>query len=158
MIANNSQPIWRFSKNNLEQTLFSIAYRVEGFFTGATLGEQLGREISHAKVPTPRWGQGKAQRGTMTAQTAERTARMLQTDILTVEQVTELYGISRSTVYAWVQQNRITYYKPSPKILLFRKSEIEDYLLSNRTPSKAEIEAEADTEVLLSAGERKWKA
>ena len=83
---------------------------------------------------------------------------MLQTDILTVKQVTELYGISRSTVYAWVQQNRITYYKPSPKILLFRKSEIEDYLLSNRTPSKAEIEAEADTEVLLSAGERKWKA
>ena len=158
MIANNSQPIWRFAENNLEQTLFSIAYSVEGFFSWSDPRRTTGACNLPRQGSDPRRGHNKAQMGTMTAQTAERTAGMLQTDILTVKQVTELYGISRSTVYAWVQQNRITYYKPSPKILLFRKSEIEDYLLSNRTPSKAEIEAEADTEVLLSAGERKWKA
>lgn len=129
----------------------------------SNIGEGNVRAISHARATASRWKQDSTPDGAFklvlnTGGLSMATPKSQETDILTVEQLTQLYGISRSTVYAWVQQNRITYYKPSPKILLFRKSEIEDYLLSNRTPSKAEIEAEADTEVLLSAGERKWKA
>jgi len=75
-----------------------------------------------------------------------------KTDILTMSQVSELYGLSRSTIYAWVAENRIPYYKPSQKMLLFRQSEIEEYLLENRTPSRSEIEEEANTKVLLSRG------
>lgn len=77
------------------------------------------------------------------------------TDILTVDQVTEMYGLSRSTVYAWVHENRVPHYKPSQKMLYFKQSEIEEYLLSNRIPSRAEIETEANTKLLLSRGDRK---
>ena len=60
-------------------------------------------------------------------------------DVLDINDRQLFTGLSRSRIYALVQEKRIPYYKPSGK-LYFKKSEIEDWMLGSRIAPDHEID------------------
>jgi len=72
-----------------------------------------------------------------------------ESDIITVDEFVDLYDVARSTVYAWVHQKRIPHYKPNARILRFKRSEIDAFMLQNRVASQSEIDEAANTKVIL---------
>ena len=63
---------------------------------------------------------------------------------LTMNDVADLTGLSKSHIYKLVCTKRIPYYKSEGgKFTYFRKSEIEDWLLAHRVPTTDELEANA---------------
>lgn len=63
--------------------------------------------------------------------------------ILTVENLINYSGFSRSYIYKLVHKNVIPYSKPNGKVLFFQKSEIDTFLLKNKSKSVSQIEQEA---------------
>ena len=63
--------------------------------------------------------------------------------ILTVEDLINYTGFSRSYIYKLVHKNVISYYKPNGKTLFFQKNEIDEWLLKNKNQSDSQIEAKA---------------
>jgi excisionase family DNA binding protein len=68
--------------------------------------------------------------------------------IMTVEKTSEYLNISRSQMYKLTSLNLIPYYKPNGKIIYFKKSEIDEWVLKNRNMTKDEIEREANNYIL----------
>ena len=66
-----------------------------------------------------------------------------QKDVLSLAEVSVYTGISKSYLYKLTCRNEIPYYKPNGKMIYFSKSEIDRWLLQNRSESKAEIESQA---------------
>lgn len=80
--------------------------------------------------------------------TSIKQATLLQTkDVLTVEDVTLLTGIPKSTIYKMTSKGEIPYHKPSGTggKLYFNKREVNEFLLQHKRESRQEIEDEADT-------------
>ncbi len=67
-----------------------------------------------------------------------------QRSVLTLEQVARYVNISSSYCYKLTSTNRIPFYRPNGKMLYFSKSEIDEWLLQNKSFSKNEIEKQAD--------------
>lgn len=63
--------------------------------------------------------------------------------ILTVEDLINYTGFSRSYIYKLVHKNVISYYKPNGKTLFFQKNEIDEWLLQNKSFSNSQIEKKA---------------
>ena len=63
--------------------------------------------------------------------------------ILTFEEASEYSGISRSYLYKLTSAKKIPFYKPSGKLVFFLRTELENWLLQNRSKPESEIEAEA---------------
>lgn len=68
---------------------------------------------------------------------------------ITIEELSEKYGLSKSTIYKLTSTGRIPFYKPTGKKIYFDSNEIEKWLLSNRNKTIEEINADADTYVTL---------
>lgn len=64
-------------------------------------------------------------------------------EILNVEDLINYTGYKRSYIYKLVHKNIIPYSKPNGKTLFFEKSEINKWLLKNKSLSNSEIEKEA---------------
>lgn len=65
-------------------------------------------------------------------------------EVLNMGDVATLTGLSRSTIYKLVWAQKIPYYKdPAGKMLHFKKSEIEGWMLYHRTPTAAELAEQA---------------
>lgn len=63
--------------------------------------------------------------------------------ILTVEDLINYTGFSRSYIYKLVHKKIIPYSKPNGKSLFFQKKDIDNFLLRNKSKSLYEIEQEA---------------
>lgn len=63
--------------------------------------------------------------------------------ILNVDDLINYSGYSRSYIYKLVHRNAIPYYKPGGKNLFFKREEINEWLLQNKSKSESEIEEEA---------------
>ncbi|WP_445710836.1 helix-turn-helix transcriptional regulator [Flavobacterium sp.] len=63
--------------------------------------------------------------------------------ILTVEDLINYTGFSRSYIYKLVHKNVIPYSKPNGKTLFFQKNEIDSFLLQNKSASISQIEQKA---------------
>lgn len=63
--------------------------------------------------------------------------------ILNVEELADYTGFKKSYIYKLVHTNSIPYSKPNGKILFFDRGKIDEWLLSNSSISKDEIEQEA---------------
>lgn len=63
--------------------------------------------------------------------------------ILTVEDLINYTGFSRSYIYKLVHKNVISYYKPNGKTLFFQKNEIDEWLLQNKSNSISQLEQKA---------------
>lgn len=70
------------------------------------------------------------------------------TDVLTVEGLMAVTGWSKSYIYKLTCTDAIPHFKPMGKTIFFRKSEIEEFLLSKKpiraaVPNKEDVEAKA---------------
>ncbi|MEC5166900.1 prophage regulatory protein [Flavobacterium sp. PL11] len=67
--------------------------------------------------------------------------------IFTVDDVVNYTGFSKSYVYKLVHKNILPYSKVNNRTLFFEKSEIDSFLLQNKSKSISQIEKEAITYV-----------
>ena len=65
-------------------------------------------------------------------------------EILNVEDLINYTGYKRSYIYKLVHNNIIPYSKPNGKTLFFEKSEIDTWLLQNKSQSISQIEDKAN--------------
>ena len=70
--------------------------------------------------------------------------------ILTLEEVAEYTHLSKSYIYKLTSKGDIPYYKPNGKQLYFKRTEIDEWLLTNRNKTNQEIEREIATKSVLS--------
>mgnify|MGYP001518330194 FL=1 len=67
-------------------------------------------------------------------------------EVLNVEEAALMLRVSKSRVYHLVSSREIPHYK-NGKNVLFKKSEIEEWLLRDRIPTNNEIDSKAATYV-----------
>lgn len=67
--------------------------------------------------------------------------------ILNVEDLINYTGYKRSYIYKLVHNNILPFSKPNGKILFFEKSEIDAWLLQNKSKSISQIEDQASNYV-----------
>lgn len=68
--------------------------------------------------------------------------------VLNLEETVRLTGLSKGQLYRLTSNRKIPHYKLNRK-LFFRKSEVEEWLLSNRVQTKEEINNKAATYIVL---------
>ncbi|WP_375580583.1 helix-turn-helix domain-containing protein [Marivirga tractuosa] len=76
-----------------------------------------------------------------------KKAQQQNKSILTMSEAAEFMGLSMSYLYKLTHWNKIPYYKPSGKIVYFKKEDLEDWMLQNRSTTEKEIEAIVDEEL-----------
>jgi excisionase family DNA binding protein len=69
-------------------------------------------------------------------------------EILSVEELEKYTGFKKSYIYHLVHFNKIPYSKPNGKYLFFEKSEIDQWLLKNKSLSDDQIQEKAREYVL----------
>ena len=67
-------------------------------------------------------------------------------NILNVEDVCALTGLSKSRIYALCSTKEIPHYKQGQ--LYFKRSELEAWMTANRQPTRAEIQSQAQVHCL----------
>lgn len=65
-------------------------------------------------------------------------------DVLTLDEVAEYMGVSKSCVYKMTMKRVIPYYKPTGKLCYFERNEINKWLLSNRCSTDKELQQKAE--------------
>jgi len=73
-------------------------------------------------------------------------------DILNVQQVAEILGITAKAVYNMTAKRQIPFYKPNRKCIYFLESDIWEWILNSRVKPNTEIETIAATEPLAEEG------
>ena len=74
-------------------------------------------------------------------------------DILDAEACAKLISIEVQTLYGYTHRKEIPFYKPGKK-LIFIKSEIIDWIKTNRHKTKNEISNEAETYLIKKGGNK----
>ncbi|WP_010520905.1 helix-turn-helix domain-containing protein [Aquimarina agarivorans] len=69
-------------------------------------------------------------------------------EILSLKEAAKYLGISKSTLYKMTFDNRISHYKPSGKLIYFKKQDLEQYLLKYKVKSNDELEADIESKLL----------
>lgn len=64
-------------------------------------------------------------------------------NVLTIDDVSLLTGISKSTLYKMTCKKLLPHYKPNSKMLFFNRKEIEEWAQQNRVMSQQEAEQKA---------------
>ena len=72
-------------------------------------------------------------------------------EFLTVNDVCKMTGLSRSTIYTYVNEKKIPYYKPTGKNLFFKPEDIKNFIMDERNyyKSKEMLLKEAETIYML---------
>jgi excisionase family DNA binding protein len=76
-----------------------------------------------------------------------KKAQVQYKNILTIADAAEFMGLSMSYMYKLTHWNKIPYYKPSGKVIYFKRSDLEEWMLQNRSTTQGEIEAIVDEEL-----------
>ena len=66
-------------------------------------------------------------------------------NVLSLEDVAALTGLSKSHLYKLTCTHQIPFYKPNGKQIYFDRGEVESWMKQNRVATQAEIEAQAVT-------------
>ena len=74
-----------------------------------------------------------------------KSQAMFQKEVLTFQEGCDYCGFMSGHMYKLTSSNAIPYYKPNGKMIFFRRSELDAWLLRNRTSTKDELEQEAGT-------------
>jgi predicted DNA-binding transcriptional regulator AlpA len=67
---------------------------------------------------------------------------------LTIDDLIELTGLQKSTIYNYMSDGLITFYKVNSKKVFFRLQDIENFIFSEKHKSKLELKQEALNEYL----------
>ena len=80
----------------------------------------------------------------------KRYSMVAAKNVLNIEDVAFMLGVSKSNVYKLTCNKEIPYYRPNGKYVYFDRSEVESWMKQNRQASKAETEQIAINHVVLS--------
>lgn len=69
--------------------------------------------------------------------------------VLTMSEVSEYTGISKSYLYKLTCTNRIPHFKPLGKLVYFEREEIERWLMQNKVKTTDQIDQETTSHVTL---------
>lgn len=75
-------------------------------------------------------------------------------DILTLEEGCYYMGFTKSTMYKLTSTEQIPHYKPNGKKIFFKREELNNWLLRNKSCSIEELQQKAN-DFLLQTGRRK---
>ena len=78
-----------------------------------------------------------------------------QKEVLTFDEACIYIGVSNSHLYKLTSNRSIPHYKPQGKMIYFRRSELDEWLLKNRIKTKEEINSEAMIYVITDKKQRK---
>lgn len=70
---------------------------------------------------------------------------ILRKEVLTLEEVSQYLGQSKSSIYKLTSKREIPFYSPGGKIKYFRKSELENWIFSSKITPTTEIELKVDS-------------
>ncbi len=92
----------------------------------------------------------------MTQQTNPNTSPDLgaicQKEIWSAKECATYVGISLSTLYKWMFNRQIPYFKPCGKLAFFKRVEVEKWLQTNRYATQQEIEVKANEHIQTKKG------
>lgn len=71
-------------------------------------------------------------------ETIERNTLLAAKNVLTIDDVSLLTGLSKQTLYKLTSSHKIPFYKPNSKLLYFKRSEVEGWQTTNRVQSTGE--------------------
>lgn len=74
---------------------------------------------------------------------ATLTANIVSKEILTFDEACIYMGVSKSFMYKCTSTNRIPHYKPSGRIIYFKKDDLTAWMLQNRVSTSEEIAMKA---------------
>jgi excisionase family DNA binding protein len=66
------------------------------------------------------------------------------TELLTIEQTANMLSCSKQYLYQLTHKNEIPFYKPTGKLLFFKRSEVEKFIFET-VNSKDRLQSEVDT-------------
>lgn len=69
---------------------------------------------------------------------------ILKKDVLTFEEACTYSGISKSFMYKLTSGGKIPFYKPGGKLVYFKRVELDEWLLQNRSNSDEELDQLAE--------------
>lgn len=69
-------------------------------------------------------------------------------DVLTLEEACSYCGISKSYMYKLTSAQQIPHFKPRDRLIYFKKSDLESWLLQNRVSTRKEIESQATLHII----------
>ena len=64
---------------------------------------------------------------------------ILKKEIINLEEAAQLLGVSKSTVYKYLNTRKLSFSKPTGKILFFRKEDIYAFITANKYESREEL-------------------
>lgn len=64
--------------------------------------------------------------------------------VLNIKEAAIILGMKPDTVRGMVNKHTIPFYKPNRNLLYFRKEELEQWMMQNRTSTDEEIESQAE--------------
>lgn len=73
----------------------------------------------------------------------QRTALLAAKNVLTIEDVAILTGLSKWHIYKLTSEARIPHYKPNARLLYFNRKEIEEWMQRNRVIAQDEARQHA---------------
>lgn len=79
----------------------------------------------------------------------EKIALLGAKNVLTIDEVSLMTGLSKGHIYRLTSTQGIPHYKPNGRNLYFKKDEIEDWLLQNRISTLEEISNKATTHTAI---------
>ena len=69
---------------------------------------------------------------------------LVSKDILNFEEALSYLKVSKSFLYKMTSKGEITYYKPNGKLIYFKRSDLDDWMLRNEVSGTNELEDEID--------------
>jgi excisionase family DNA binding protein len=84
----------------------------------------------------------------------ERNSLLAAKNVLCLEDVAVLTGLSKSTIYKLTADKKIPHYKPNGKLVYFERTEIENWMLQNRVGTTDEAEQNAMSYLIRKGIER----
>ena len=82
----------------------------------------------------------------------ERNSLLAAKNVLTVEDVALLTGMSKSWIYQLTSSHQIPYHKPNNRLIYFDRKEIEEWMLQNRIGTTKEAEMAANSSIAGTTG------
>lgn len=70
----------------------------------------------------------------------QRNSLLAAKQVLSIDDVAMLTGLSRSHLYKLTSANEIPHYKPNSRLLYFDKTEVENWMKRNRVGANSEAE------------------
>jgi len=80
---------------------------------------------------------------------------MIEKEFLTVKELADYLGTSKSWVYSAVQRRLIPFMKPTKKMLFFKKQDVDEFIGRNRIPSREESMTIINTNQIIKKGRMK---